>query len=86
MDIAINVCRLLLLQLDKQIGVTIYQPNLAASKACHMEVGATLEGVGYSKHALTCLVGCRLPPLDGYVAVCLVLTIEVYARSQCKTS
>ena len=41
--------------------------------------GATLEGVGYSKHALTCLVGCRFPPLDGYVAEGLVLTIEVYA-------
>ena len=26
-----------------------------------------------------CLIGCRLPPLNGYVAVCLVLTIEVYA-------
>ena len=26
----------------------------------------------------TCLVGCRLPSLDGYVAVCLVLTIDVY--------
>ena len=35
---------------------------------------AILEGVG----ALHMLVGCRLPPLDGYVAVCLVLTIEVY--------
>ena len=32
---------------------------------------AILEGVG-------CLVGCRLQPLDGYVSVCLVLTIEVY--------
>ena len=36
--------------------------------------GAILEGVGCS----TCLIGCRLPPLDGYVAVCLVLIIEVY--------
>ena len=44
-------------------------------------VGALLEGVGYSKHALTCLIGCRLPPLDGYMAVCLVLTIEVYGIS-----
>ena len=25
-----------------------------------------------------CLVGCRLPRLDGYMAVRLVLTIEVY--------
>ena len=43
---------LLLLKLDKQIGVTIYQPNLAANEACHMEgVGATLDGVGHSTHA-----------------------------------
>ena len=28
----------------------------------------------------TCLVGCRLPPLDGSMAVCLVLTIELYAN------
>ena len=27
-----------------------------------------------------CLIGCKLPPLDGYVAVCLVLTIEVYDK------
>ena len=26
-------------------------------------------------------VGCKLPPLDGYVAVCLVLTVEVYAHT-----
>ena len=25
-----------------------------------------------------CLVGCRLPPLDGYVVVCLVLTIDAF--------
>ena len=63
-------------KLGKQIGGTIYRPILAANEACHMEgVGAMLEGVGYSKHALTSLIGCRLPPVDGYVAVCLVLTI-----------
>ena len=45
-------------------------------------VGGKLEGVGYSEHALTCLVGCRLPPLDGYVAVRLVLTTEVYAATK----
>ena len=28
-----------------------------------------------------CLVGCRLPRLDGYVALCLVLTIEVYGTA-----
>ena len=24
------------------------------------------------------LIRCRLPPLDGYMSVCLVLTIDVY--------
>ena len=28
----------------------------------------------------------QLPPLDGYVAVCLVLTIEVYADSKHPTT
>ena len=28
-----------------------------------------------------CLVGCRLPPLDGYVSVGLVLTIDVYVTT-----
>ena len=64
-----------MLILDKQIGVTIYQrPRHVTWRGR----GTPLERVGYSKHALTCLIGCRLPPLDGYVAVCLVLTIEVY--------
>ena len=50
--------RLLLLKLDNQIGGTIYRPTLAANEACTWRGwGATLEGVGYSKHALTCLVG-----------------------------
>ena len=67
-----------MLKLDKQISGTIYQPILAACNAyapggvgCHIGGG----GVQY-----ICLVGCRLPPLDGYVAVCLVLTIEVYSN------
>ena len=29
-----------------------------------------------------CLVGCRLPPLDGYVTVCVVSTIDVYGISK----
>ena len=29
----------------------------------------------------TCLVGCRLPPLNGFVAECLVLTKEFYASA-----
>ena len=31
-----------------------------------------------------CLVGCKIQPLDGYLAVCLVLTIDVYDRVQSK--
>ena len=27
-----------------------------------------------------CLIGYRRPPIDGYVAVCLVLTIDVYDK------
>ena len=26
----------------------------------------------------TCSVGCKIQPVDGYVAVCLVLTIDIY--------
>ena len=38
--------RLLLLELVKQIGGTIYQPILAANKACHIEgVGSHYGGV-----------------------------------------
>ena len=37
---------LLLLELVKQIGGTIYQPILAANKACHIEgVGSHVGGV-----------------------------------------
>ena len=35
---------------------------------------------GWGQH--TYLVGCRLPPLDGYMAVYLYLTIAVYANRQ----
>ena len=56
---------------------TIYWPILTANEAW------CLEGVGYHIGGgvvqYKCFVGCRLPPLDGYVAVCLVLTIDVYA-------
>ena len=30
----------------------------------------------------TCLLGCRLPPLDGYMAVCLILIIDVYGKEK----
>ena len=47
------------------------------------EQGSGLGGGGYHIGGggvqFICLVECRLPPLDGYVSVCLVLTIEVYA-------
>ena len=62
--------RLLLLKLDKQISGTIYWPIIAVNEA------QRLEGVGCSTQV--CLVGCRLPPLDGYMAMCLVLTIDIY--------
>ena len=72
-----NNHRLLLLKLDKQISGTIYWPILTANEALR------LEGVGYhiggGAMQYICLVGCRLTPLGGYVAVCLVLTIDVYA-------
>ena len=31
------------------------------------------------------LIGCKLPPLDGYMAVLLVLTKEVYIEALAKT-
>ena len=34
--------------------------------------------IGGGRVQYICLVGCRLPPLDDYVAVCLVLTIDFY--------
>ena len=30
------------------------------------------------------LVGCKLSPLDGYMAACLVLAKEVYAKEKTK--
>ena len=28
-----------------------------------------------------CIFGCKIPPVDGYVAVCLDLTIEAYGTT-----
>ena len=54
-----------MLKLDNQIsGRSI----LAVNKAWCLE-GVQVQNI--------CIVGCRLPPLDGYVVVCLVLTIEL---------
>ena len=64
--------RLLLLKLDKQIDGTIYWPFLAMNKA----QGVEYHIGGYVQYI--CLVGCKIQPLDGYVAVCLVLTIDIY--------
>ena len=65
-----------MLKLDKQISGTIYRHILAANKAQHLKgAGCDVGGGGVQ---YTCLVGCRLPPLGGYVGMCLVLTIEVY--------
>ena len=49
--------------------------HLLAISCSDQGIGLKGGGVQY-----TCLVGCRLPPLDGYVSVCLVLTIEVYGN------
>ena len=62
----------LLLKLYKQIGGTIYWQFLAANEA------KGLEGVYY-----ICLIGCKIPPVGGYVTVCQVFTLEVYVRTQC---
>ena len=43
---------------------------------CLEGVGCDIGGDGVQD---MCLFQCRLPPLDGYVAVCLVLTMDVYA-------
>ena len=40
-----------------------------------------LDDISFSWVQYICLIGCRLPPLDGHVAVCLVLTIDVYDLS-----
>ena len=60
-----------MLKLAKQIGGTIYRLFLAMNEA-----KAWRGGVQYIS-----LVGCKLPPPDGYMVVCLVLTIEVYANA-----
>ena len=64
--------RLLLLKLDKQIGGTIYWPILRMHSTWRWGVPYWRGWVQFK-----CLVGCRLPPLDGYLAVCLFLTIDV---------
>ena len=70
-----------MLKLDKQISGTIYRHILAANKAQHLKgAGCDVGGGGVQ---YTCLVGCRLPPLDGYAAACLVLTIDVYGSYKC---
>ena len=61
-----------LLKLDKQIGGNIYWFFLAMNEA---------QACGRGRVQHISLVGCKLPPLDGYVAVCLVLTIEVYGTA-----
>ena len=55
---------------------------MAPSTGLFLQQARHLEGVGYpiggGRVQYICLIGCRLPPLDGYVAGCLVLTIDVY--------
>ena len=68
---------LLLLKLDNQIGGNIYWQFLAMNEAW------VLEGVEYhiawGGVQYICLIGCKIQSVDGYVAVCLGLTIDVFA-------
>ena len=57
---------------------TNWQHHLPAYSCSKQGISPGWSGIQY-----TCLVGCRLPPLDGYVAVCLVLTIDVYDCRRC---
>ena len=56
-----------MLKLDKQIGGTI---------SCNE------QGIGFRGCVLQyiCLVGCKIQPVDGYVTVCLVLTIDIISH------
>ena len=58
----------LLLKLDKQIGGISFWPFIAATQGI---------GLGGGRVQYMCIVGCKIPPVDGFVAFCLVLTIEV---------
>ena len=69
-----------MLKLDKQIGVTIYWPFLATNKAYGLE-GVEYHIGGYVVQNI-CPIGCRIQPVDGYMAVCLVLSIDVNANSK----
>ena len=61
-----------MLKLDKQIGGNFDRFFLAMNEA-----RARRGWVQYKS-----LVGCKLPPLDGYVAVCLVLITDVYGKGK----
>ena len=69
--------RLQLLKLDKEVSCTIYWPFLATNES------KGLEGVEYhiawGGVQYICLIGCKIQSVDGYVAVCLGLTIDVFA-------
>ena len=68
-----------MLKLYKQNGGTIYWPILAAQgMAPGRGWGAILEGVGCSTYAS--LDADFHHYLDGYMALCLVSTIEVYGQ------
>ena len=58
--------------------IVLYWPFIAANKAYG------LEGVEYHIWGVLvqyiCLFGCKIQPVDVYVSVCLVLTIDVYAH------
>ena len=65
-------------KLYKQVGGTIYRSFLSANEALRLDGRGCLFGGGGVQ--FICLVGCRLPSLDGNVSVCLVLTKEVFGR------
>ena len=72
--------RLLLLKLDKQMGGTIYC-FFTSNEAQGLE-GVEYHIGGGGGVQYICLVGCKIQPVDGYVPVCLVLTIDVYVRTR----
>ena len=69
-----------MLKLGKQIGRTIYWLNFASNEAKGVEGVEYHIGGGVVQNI--CLVGYKIQPVDGYMGVCLVLTIDVYGLPQ----
>ena len=49
-----------------------------------MVISCSKQGIGLGSGGIQIgggvAVGCKIQPVDGYVSVCLVLTIDVHAR------